>query len=163
MIRQLVPESVCLACRGCCRFGEPDSCWSPALLSEEVEMLVRKNIPPLLITKEKRVRLLPASQEALYLCPFLEGAKNACKIYAFRPFECQLYPFLLNRAGKDVYLALDTQCPYAEEHAHDAALREYARALAGLLMQAPLIGSLRTNLHLIQAYPGVLDLHQLKI
>jgi len=158
MIRQFVPEKVCLSCRGCCRFSEPASLWSPTLLSEEIQELISRKIPPLLISQEKKLRLLGGEGKEKYVCPFLEASENTCKIYAFRPLECQLYPFLLNRKHDGIYLALDPQCPYASEHLRSKDLKEYVRYLSEALNSSPYIGSIRRNPHILQTYPGVLDL-----
>jgi len=163
MIKQLVPEKVCLSCRGCCRFSEPASLWSPTLLSEEIQELVSRKVPPLLISQDKKIRLLDGKGEGEYVCPFLETSENTCKIYAFRPLECQLYPFLLNRKDGSIYLALDPQCPYASEHLQSDTLKKYARYLSKTLTSSLCIWSIRRNPHILQTYPGVLDLLKIEV
>ncbi|MFA4842742.1 MAG: YkgJ family cysteine cluster protein, partial [Candidatus Omnitrophota bacterium] len=101
MIKQIIPQEVCLKCQGCCRFSEKDSVWSPSLLDEEAESL-----------GQKKILLIASAAGNVFFCSFFEPEKNACKIYSRRPFECQLYPFLLKRKDKKTFLAVDPKCPF---------------------------------------------------
>ena len=46
-----------------------------------------------------------------YACPFLEEGSGACGVYAVRPFECRLYPFLLSREGTGFKVYAHSSCP----------------------------------------------------
>lgn len=88
---RLVSSKFCLSCLGCCRFHSKDTIWLP-------------------------YNIKPVSHEDFYLCPHLDFKTNKCKIYAKRPLDCKIYPFLLTIKNNKTYLALDKKCLYLEEH-----------------------------------------------
>ncbi len=157
MIKQFVPSEVCLSCQGCCRFREEHSPWAPRLFACDIQVLLEQGIPPSLITEEKTIRLLPfvPAQQEGFICPFLECKENTCKVYAFRPLECQLYPFLLHREDKGLYLALDAQCPYAQQKKESEELKHFAGQLIALLRDTPFKEIIAENFQHIPHYPGI--------
>jgi len=163
MIKQFVPGEVCLKCQGCCRFKEAESVWSPCLLDEEIQDLLDKKIPAAAVSPQRRLLLVPHPKGEGFLCPFLSFADNKCKIYDFRPFECQLYPFLLNLRHGKVFLTADLNCPYVKEKLGSQELSEYLEYLNTFLNSPQQIALLKDNPHLIQAYEEVLDLIELDI
>lgn len=163
MIKQFVPQEVCLKCRGCCRFSEADSVWLPCLLEEEIqELLDKPGIPAVSLSPNKRIVPIPNPAGEGFLCPFLDSADNRCKIYPFRPFECQLYPFLINLRGKKVLLTVDLNCPYIKENLKTDELKNYTAYLAQYLNSPPQVAALKDNPQLIQAYEEALDLAELR-
>ena len=163
MIKQFIPQEICLKCRSCCRFSQQDSIWSPALLNEEVQGLLKNRIPPLVISPNKRIRLTHLSGQSNFFCSFFNLQDNKCKIYALRPFECQLYPFLINRKGKKVFLALDLHCPFVEKKLKTQEFKEYVLYLTDFLNDSPQAEILRNNPQIIQDYSEALDLEELKV
>lgn len=163
MIKQIIPEEVCLKCRGCCRFKQIDSAWSPCLLDEEIQVLLDKKIPPACISANKKLLPIPNPQGDGFICPFLGAKDNKCQIYAFRPFECQLYPFLLNLRGGKVILTLDLNCPYARGHLKDSEFKIYTDYLIAFLNSASQVEILKDNPQIIQAYEEVLDIIELEL
>lgn len=161
MLKQFIPSEFCLSCRGCCRYKEIDSVWSPCLLDEEVQGLLDKKIPPAAISAARKLLLIPHPQEAGYLCPFLNLTDNQCQIYGFRPFECQLYPFLINLRKGRVVLTVDFNCPYMNENMKTPEFKEYAQYLADFLNSPPQVRLLKDNPHILQAYEDVLDVIEL--
>ncbi len=149
MIKQFVSEEYCLKCQGCCRFKEKNSLWSPQLLKEECPRL------------EKAVELVFDQTEKLFLCASLEKAENACRVYAFRPLECQLYPFLLNRRGDNVFLAADLNCPFIAERFSTEEFRQYTQYLADFFSANKEL--LKNNPQLIQSYKEVQDLIEIEL
>lgn len=163
MIKQFIPQEVCLKCQGCCRFRSPDSVWSPCLLDGEIQVLLDKNIPPAFISRERRILPVHNPGEGNYVCPFLDAGSNKCKIYAFRPFECQLYPFLINLRSKKVILTVDLNCPYIKEKIDTPAFKEYADYLAASLNSSQQIKMLKDNPQLLEAYEEVSEVVELKL
>ena len=173
MIKQLVPGEYCLnKCRMCCRFSQQDSVWSPCLLDEEIEELSKHNIPPAAITQDKKIRLvpfpeknnnLPAHVGPIFICPFLNMQNNKCEIYFVRPLECQLYPFLINKRDKKVFLSVDLGCPYVKENIETTEFKEYTRYLFDLLNSLKFLAMIRSNPQIIQAYEDAKDLIELNI
>ena len=146
MIKQIIPQGYCLKCQGCCRFKEADSIWAPAL------------------PYGKKIKLTPCDSEVNnFLCPFLNIQDNKCRIYAARPFDCQLYPFLINRKGKNIFLALDENCAFVKENPKAPVLMEYAGALAKLFNSPQYKKPFKDNPQVIQEYPGVFNLIELLI
>lgn len=163
MIKQFVPEEFCLRCKGCCRFKEENSVWAPCLLDEEIQDLLDRKIPCASISIDRRIRPVPNPGKEGFICPFLDARDNKCKIYTFRPFECQLYPFLLNLRKGKVILTLDLNCPYIRENLKRGELTEYTKGLVIYLNAPEQIEILKNNPQIIQAYEEVLDLIELKI
>ncbi len=163
MIKQFVPSEVCLKCKGCCRFKEENSVWSPCLLDEEVLILADKEgIPPASLCLDRRLRLVPAPEQGIFLCPFLGPEGNKCRIYHMRPFECQLYPFLLSMRNKKVLLTIDLNCPYAREKINTAELKEYTNYLVKYMNSSKQLSTLKDNPQILAAYEDVLDLIELE-
>jgi Fe-S-cluster containining protein len=162
MIKQFVTHQTCLECRGCCRFSQENSVWQPYLLSEEVKDLLNRNIPPSVISSDKRIRLIPEPGQNAFICAFLNTQDNKCKIYSFHPFECQLYPFLINRKGAEAFLAVDLKCPFIEKHFQDQGCKEYVRYLTGFLNSPRMLDVLKNNPQVIQQYEEASNLVKLK-
>ncbi|MDD2689277.1 MAG: YkgJ family cysteine cluster protein [Candidatus Omnitrophica bacterium] len=163
MIKQFIPQEACLKCRGCCRFTQADSVWLPCLLDEEIQDLLDKKIPAATISINRRIQPLPNPQGEGFICAFFALKENKCKIYEFRPFECQLYPFLINLRGGKVILTVDLNCPYIKEKLGSRELKEYTEYLISLLNSPQQIRLLKDNPQIIQAYEEVLDIIELNI
>lgn len=161
MIKQLVPQGVCLKCQGCCRFKEDNSVWLPCLLDEEVQGLLDKKIPPACISLDRKIQPVPNPKGEGFICAFFNPEENKCKIYGFRPLECQLYPFLLNLRGKKITLTLDLNCPYVRENLKSKELKDYVSYLAAFLNSPSLLRVLKDNPHILQAYEDVLEVIEL--
>ncbi len=164
MIKQFVPQEFCLKCRGCCRFKEDNSVWSPCLLDEEMQALMDKpDIPAASITVDRRIQPIADPHGTDFICPFLSPEDNRCKIYAARPFECQLYPFLINLRKGKVLLTVDLNCPYVYQQINSQAAKEYISYLTGYLNSKPLRTLLKDNPQIIQAYEEVREVAELSL
>jgi hypothetical protein len=163
MIKQFLPQDFCLKCRGCCRFKEANSVWSPCLLDEEVQDLLDRQIPAASITADRRIQPIPNPKQEGFVCPFLNIEDNKCKIYEFRPFECQLYPFLISVRDKKVLLTIDLNCPYAQENLNSREFKDYTQYLTAFMNSAPQKIILKNNPQIVQAYKEALDVIELKI
>ncbi|MFA5176759.1 MAG: YkgJ family cysteine cluster protein [Candidatus Omnitrophota bacterium] len=163
MIKQFVPENACLKCQGCCRFKEMDSAWVPCLLEEEVQDLIDQDIPPAYINMQRKIRPVANPRGEGFICAFLESQANKCRIYNKRPFECQLYPFLINLRQGKVILTVDLNCPYISEKINTREFKEYAEYLAAYLNSPEQLEILRDNPQIIQAYEDVLDVVELRL
>ncbi len=162
MIKQFVPQEFCLKCRGCCRFKEENSVWSPCLLDEEIQKLLeKKGIPVALISIDRRIQPVVNPQGENFICPFLKIQDNYCQIYDLRPFECQLYPFLINLRNGKVLLTVDLNCPYVYEQINSQLAKDYIAYLTSYLNSAPLRRMLKDNPQIIQAYEEVREVAEL--
>ena len=163
MIKQFVPSEVCLKCLGCCRFKETDSVWSPCLLDEEVLNLIDKEgIPAASLSIDRILQLVPNPNGEGFFCPFLKIEDNKCQIYAMRPLECQLYPFLISLRHKKVLLTVDLNCPYVKDKLNTPEFKEYTDYLAAYLNSPAQLRILKENPQILQAYEDVLDVVELE-
>ena len=164
MIKQFVPQEFCLKCQGCCRFKEVISVWSPCLLDEEIqELLDKEGIPAASISIDRRIQPIANPNGADFICPFLGSLDNKCKIYDIRPFECQLYPFLINLRKDKVLLTVDLNCPYVCEKINSPEAKDYITYLSGYLNSPEQLEMLKDNPQIIQAYEEVREVAELKL
>jgi hypothetical protein len=56
-------------------------------------------------------------------CGFLDAPSHHCRVYVNRPFECQLYPFVMSREDGRVKVYAHLGCPFLAEHKDSPALR----------------------------------------
>lgn len=162
-LKQFVPQEFCLKCQGCCRFKEADSVWLPCLMEEEIQELLDQNIPPATISIDKKIQPIPNPQGEGFICAFLAAKENKCKIYKSRPFECRLYPFLLNLRDKKTILTVDLNCPYIQKNINTPGFKEYTDYLAGFLNSPQQIALLKDNPQLLAAYEEVSEVIELKL
>lgn len=163
MIKQFIPQDVCLKCQGCCRFQDPGSVWSPCLLDEEIQEFLDKSFAFVSISADRRIQPIPNPDQEGFVCPFLNIKDNKCQVYDFRPFECQLYPFLISIRDKKVLLTLDPNCPYARQKLNSKEFKDYTDRLTAFLNSAKQKRTLKDNPQIIQAYEQVMDVIELKI
>jgi len=157
-IKQLIPQGVCLKCKGCCRFSQEDSVWLPTLLNQEIAEFEKLGLAPGLISANKKIRVASFPKEKTFICSLFNPEGNICKIYEQRPFECRLYPFILKRRGAGTCLAADENCPFVAAHKEDAAFKEYASYLINFLQDPGLKDLLKENPQMVGDYPQALEL-----
>jgi Fe-S-cluster containining protein len=162
-IKQFVPAEACLKCHGCCRFKEANSVWSPCLLDEEaLDLIDKEGVPAAALSIERRLQLVTSPGKEGFFCPFLKIEENKCQIYAMRPFECQLYPFLLSLRNKQVLLTVDLNCPYTKDKLNTPEFKEFTDCLAKYLNSSVCLNILKENYQILQAYEEVLDVVELQ-
>ena len=161
MIPQFVPQNVCLACDGCCRFKDEESVFRPKMAATEIkELCGRLPLPEKIFAKERLQEsghLKTIAQEGFCHCTFFDLEKNTCGIYAHRPFECQLYPFLLTRRGEEVFICVHLSCPYVQEKKDSPAFQDYAARLKRYFQKKEVLEFLRRNPFLIEDYSEYKD------
>ncbi len=163
MIKQLIPQEVCLKCQGCCRFREAGSVWLPCVTEEEIQTLLDENIPPAAISIDRKIQPVPHPGGEGFICAFFDLAKNKCKIYHLRPLECQLYPFLINLRGKKIILTVDLNCPYVEANLKSKEFKEYSEYLVNFLNSPAQLELLKDNPQLLKTYEDISEVIELKI
>lgn len=163
-IKQIIPQEFCLTCRNCCRFKEDNSAWLPCLLEEEIlELLDKDGIPSVYLTLDKKIKPIPNPNKEGFICAFLNPENNKCRAYQLRPFECQLYPFLINLRNNKVLLSLDLNCPYVERNINTPEFQDYIKYLTAFLNEPAQLQILKDNPQLIQAYEEVAKIVELDI
>jgi len=98
ILKSFVPSEVCLKCDGCCRYKEADSIWRPAGGIKTIQTCGK------------------------HFCEFFNGKDSTCGIYAKRPFECSLYPFIISKTPDAVKVYAHLGCPYVQDHLPRAVL-----------------------------------------
>ena len=151
-IKQYVSQDFCLRCLGCCRYNCNSSIWAPGLLAQEEKEL---NL--------KKIELIAYRHS--YICCFLDLETNLCLIYAQRPLECWLYPFLLNRCGRKLFLGLDLNCPFAKGKTNSLEFKRYSDYLINYLKSPSVFTALSDNLQVFSSYPlgEIFNLAELEI
>lgn len=164
MIKQFVPSEFCIKCKGCCRFKEAGSVWSPCLLDEEIQTILdKKGIPVASISIDRHIQPVACPGCSELVCPYLAVSENKCQIYEMRPFECQLYPFLLNLRKGKVLLTVDLNCPYVYEKINNQEAKEYIIYLTGLLNSPKMLKLFKDNPQIIQAYEEVREVAEINL
>ncbi|MFA6217443.1 MAG: YkgJ family cysteine cluster protein [Candidatus Omnitrophota bacterium] len=153
-LQPFIVQGYCLRCQGCCRFAGEETIWEPQLLEEEKIRLAPHT---------RKIGLIVNSEQGNFACQFLNQKDSRCKIYSVHPFECQLYPFLINRQGKRVFLAVDLRCPYMKENTHLAQYKDYCAYLKSFFNSSDVKKTLKENPQLIQSYENVLDIFEIAL
>lgn len=162
-IKQFVPQEFCLKCRGCCRFREADSVWLPCLMDEEIQELLDRNIPAVNISIDRKIQPVENPSGEGFLCALFNCTDNKCRIYEIRPFECRIYPFLINLRANKVILTIDLNCPYVSEHVNTPEFKEYVDYLSSFLNSPKQARLLKDNPQLLKTYEDITEVIELKI
>lgn len=110
-----------------------------------------------------KISVVADPQENNYLCCFLNKSTNKCRIYHSRPFECALYPFLLNSRAGRIYLSLDRNCPAVQEFSSTEQFAAYTRALLDFLRSPSCRAIFANNPGYVQTYEGVADIEEIAL
>jgi uncharacterized protein len=131
---QLVPSRTCLQCDVCCRFPDPDSALRPYFTEHEITGALSGGIEETSFPDRRgsQVILIPAPDGEGYLCPAFDATTSACRIYAQRPLDCQLYPLALmwDELHDQVLLGWDTKCPFMRDEIPGEIQRHADRVMA---------------------------------
>ena len=154
---QFVPSSVCLACDGCCRFKDEHSAWRPKVSSEEIleNVSQEKGLAEIIFSKESVAsdgHLKTRNAHGPCHCTFFNLEKNTCGIYSQRPFECQLYPFLLIKKDAGMVIGVHLNCPYVQEKRHTEIFDNYVSVLKQYFKESQGADFIRRNLSLAGDY-----------
>ncbi|MFH0754389.1 MAG: phosphatidylglycerol lysyltransferase domain-containing protein [Candidatus Omnitrophota bacterium] len=109
-IPSFLTSEQCLACRGCCLFHDAHGDWSPRLMPEDVAALLPHAGDAAWQEGSDQIRLKGCAGGA-HACSFLNVQDHHCSVYAHRPFECRLYPFLLSREAHGFKVYAHLSCP----------------------------------------------------
>ena len=151
---QFVPQKVCLSCDGCCRFKEATSIWRPKITREEITQKKSSLIEKIFSKQaiDSRGYLKTVMKGSVCQCTFFNLEDNTCRIYDNRPFECQLYPFLLNKRGKEIVISVHLMCPHVQEKRNAPQFENYVVALKQFFQKRDIKDFLRRNPNLATDY-----------
>ncbi|MBI3616857.1 MAG: YkgJ family cysteine cluster protein [Candidatus Omnitrophica bacterium] len=149
---QLVPQKICLSCQGCCRFKEAQSLWRPRIALEELAANEHKKDLAEALGKDGYIKTV--KEQGQNRCTFLNLGTNKCGVYAGRPFECRLYPFLLTRFGKNgrVAVSVHLSCPHVQQSRYSAEFEKHAGVLKAYLSGEESARFLQNNPALVGDY-----------
>lgn len=148
-LRQFVPSEVCLKCDGCCRYKEADSAWRPKLGQDEQAGLAA------LITAgdvDGQGYINTIKNCGQHFCKFLNGGDNTCGIYAKRPFECSLYPFIISQVEDVAKVYVHLSCPYVQDHLPQADFDAYVAYLKDFFCRGDIREFLLNNKSMFHDY-----------
>ncbi|MBF0330406.1 MAG: DUF2156 domain-containing protein [Candidatus Omnitrophica bacterium] len=111
---QILTSQQCLSCRGCCLFHGPSGDWAPRLMPEDIQALIQVTADTSWLQSCDRIALKCRVGDAR-ACAFLNEPDHHCRMYAHRPFECRLYPFLLSREKNAFKVYAHLSCPAIAE------------------------------------------------
>lgn len=138
-LRQFAPSRVCLKCEICCRFTDAKGVWLPRIGRKETTTLKRETIGA------RKFR------DGFY-CEFFIPQKNRCRVYRRRPFDCQIYPFLLNREKGKLSLAVHLACPFIADNLEGEKFQRHVRYLKGFFRKKDIQSFLKENSGIAQDY-----------
>ena len=87
-----------------------------------------------------------------HFCRFLKTKDNTCNIYAKRPFECTLYPFILSQTLDAVKVYVHLSCPYVQDHQHRADFEVYVGYLKEFFQRGEIREFLELNKGMFHDY-----------
>ncbi|MDZ4242153.1 MAG: YkgJ family cysteine cluster protein [Candidatus Omnitrophota bacterium] len=181
-MKPFVPSQVCLSCDGCCRFKEDTSAWRPQVSAEEIAQMTRtlgsghtlardsaprasaRGTSPKLadqvflktnVASDGRLKAIPHKDGCI--CTFFNPQHNTCGMYHARPFDCQLYPFLLTRRQGRAAVCVHLNCPYVQEKKDSAEFDAYAAYLREFFRRADVRDMLEKHPALIGDYSEYQD------
>ena len=160
-MRQFVPSQVCLACDGCCRFKEENSAWRPGIgESEKKQVSTKPGLAEKIFSKAPLAadgHLRAVACHGLYICTFFNPEHNTCGIYHARPFDCQLYPFVLTKNQQKTVLCVHLNCPYVQEKKDSEEFERYIEYLQKFFLRQEVVTFLKKNPALIGDYSQYRD------
>ena len=159
-IPQWVPQKVCLACDGCCRFKDEKSPWRPKVFEGEASSptasaLVQKIFSPDHLNRDRFLKTV--QEKGVCRCTFFNLQENTCTIYPHRPFECQLYPFLLTKKKEALAIYVHLACPHIQETYEDPAFQGFVGRLKNFFAQKEILVFLQKNRDVISDYSAYAD------
>ncbi|MHB8481870.1 MAG: YkgJ family cysteine cluster protein [Nitrospiria bacterium] len=158
MLDQLIPTEICLKCDICCRFPESSSFLAPFFTGEEVQKasLYGLSMDFFKEGESGRISLIPFPDEIESpghnggcQCPCFDPVSRHCSIYEVRPFDCQIYPFVLMKRKSEVVFGMDTKCPFISDPLNGPQIQDFGFKLARRLESAPYQAFLLKNPDLI--------------
>jgi len=159
-VKQFVPSKVCLSCDGCCRFKEETSAWRPKISREEVNNGVGQGLAEEIFSKvvdlnTRAIKTTPCQEG--HCCSFLNRQENTCRIYPNRPWECQLYPFILTKHDGKIAVAVHHLCPFVQDKYETSDYVDYVYYLKEFFKQVEVKDFLNRNPALIGDYTKYQD------
>ncbi len=159
-LEQFVPSEVCLQCDGCCRFKEQESVWRPKMSEEEIQSGIKSGLAELILRKNmdgESGYIKTVCSQGKHRCSHFEFKTNTCGIYSARPFECQLYPFVLTRRDQQAVVCVHRPCPFIQQEFQTEKFVRYVVYLKNFFLSSAVTDFLARNPSLIGEYKEYQD------
>ncbi len=114
----------CQDCRGCCYFPEEETYFAPIFTKEEIDIIgkTRKEMPVFKPFRDStnvfKIDIVHSTRKkGQKVCPFLDEKTHLCGVYAVRPFDCKIWPFMFmkNTDGRTVLASfMKDACPITD-------------------------------------------------
>ena len=152
-----VPSKVCLGCDGCCRFKETTSTWRPMVTQHEIKQAIgdKTKLVDKIFSKDnvdEHGYVKAVQREGICHCTFFNSSDNTCRIYAHRPFECRLYPFLLMNKDRNIVIGVHLNCPYVQKQYDTNEYFQYVETLKGYFQKQDVLNFIKENRRLARDY-----------
>ena len=154
-VKQFVPSAVCLSCDGCCRFKEEQSPWRPKITEDEIARKGKRDLLSEIYSKDKidaSGHIKTTCSAGHHFCSFFSPQDNTCGVYDVRPFECELYPFVLTKKDGKTIIAAHHNCPFIQMQRNAAEFEAYAAYLKEFFAQKDVLDFLKKNPTLVGEY-----------
>ena len=133
-IPQIVTSQDCQACRVCCFFNDPGGDWPPRLTPEDAAALLK--CAPQGAWRDGCDRIALKDVGGVHYCSLLDEKGYSCQVYASRPFECRLYPFVISREKNGFKVYAHLSCPVVGQAQADPRWEARAAAIRDFFTQA---------------------------
>lgn len=153
-LKQFVPAEYCFQCQGCCVFDSTETPWRPFMAQEERLRSVFKNPEKGLDNTHVNPQgyINTVCEEGKGRCQVFDRQKFLCESYHVRPFECQIYPFMVVEKEGRPFLAAHLGCPYVHEHWRDEGFNEYVSYLIERMQKPAVKNFLFRNQGIVRPY-----------
>ncbi len=114
MIKEILSNDSCAACRICCIFDKTD-CWEMPLITPALAAEIKKDMPDIKIRKTGECGIFEVEygEDGLARCPML--TENGCLLGEGKPFDCRIWPFRVMKKGNVLLLTLSPVCETVSE------------------------------------------------
>ena len=133
-LKQFVDQKTCLECKGCCRFKEEESMWRPNLTDSECQKFLKEKNNQSVVDGDQCVKSV--FLDGQHICSLLESKTGLCQVYQDRPFECVLYPFVLVKKEKSIFVAAHLACPFIQDKKESDDFLKYCNDLKSFFSKA---------------------------
>ena len=161
-MQQFVPSKVCLSCDGCCRFKEAGSVWRPKITNDEIDTMGRRDLLSTIYSKKNvessgHIKTSSCNSGSEHFCSSFAPGTKTCTIYEFRPFECQLDPFVLTRTNGKVVVVVHHHCPFIRDKRNAPEFVEYVNYLKEYFKKEEVLEFIQRNPTLVGEYDEYID------
>lgn len=130
MIKKILNQSSCAACRMCCVFDRYDI-WETPLFDEATMNKVKVAVPDAEFAPKGSGYVLNVAKitgDELFSCPAL--SENGCILRDEKPFDCRIWPFRVMKLDGRRVIAVSSLCDEVHGQSHSFLLKFLKEGLA---------------------------------